>query len=405
MVKILRRRSRQAGYLVVALLVAGYGYWALTKPQPRLQPQKAVTDLQVQSAPSKLAWPGVGQSAVGIVGTSILEMHGSQTPAPTASTAKIITVLNVLRIKPLQPGQPGPTITLTANDAAIYNAYVAEGGSVVPVQAGEQISEYQMLQAILLPSANNMADSLAIWAFGSLPAYATTATSYLHQLGLTETHIGVDASGFSPTTTSTAHDLAQLGELAMQNPVLASIVNQSSASGIPLTNGVKNVNFLLGTNNIIGVKTGNTDQAGGVYVSASRAVVNGKPVTIVTALVGAPTLFESMKDSIPLIGSAQANFATTSVITAGAVVGRYHMPWGGSVGAIVSKDLNVTTWNGSTVSTSINLQPVSAKARADKTVGTVSSSGSPFTSEQPIPVKLQNAPTAPSILWRLTHPL
>ncbi len=388
----------------MALLLTGYGYWTLTKPLPQLKPVKTTTTFNVQAAASKLTWPGVGQSAVGVVGTNILETHGSQTSAPTASTAKIITALNVLRAKPLKPGEQGPTLTLTPNDVAIYNAYVARGGSVVPVVAGEKVTEYQALEAMLLPSANNFADSLAIWAFGSLPAYATSANAYLAQNGLTGTHIGGDASGFAPTTTSTARDLVRLGEIVMQDPVLTGIVGQSSATGIPLTTSIKNVNFLLGTNNIIGIKTGNTDQAGGVYVSAAKATVNNKPVTIVTALVGAPTLFDSLKDSLPLIQSAQANFQPVPVILADAIVGRYEQPWGGSLAANVSEGLSSTAWNGSSVSATTKLNPLSADTEVGDPAGTVTLPASTLNDEQTVTVSLRTPPTKPSAWWRLTHP-
>jgi D-alanyl-D-alanine carboxypeptidase (penicillin-binding protein 5/6) len=334
-----------------------------------------------------------------------LETHGAQAPAAIASTAKIITALTVLNAKPLVLGEQGPAITLSASDAALYDSYVAQGGSVVRVNAGEQISEYQMLQAMLLPSANNIADSLAVWAFGSLPDYAAAANSYLAQAGLTHTHVGTDASGFAPSTTGTAGDLARLGELAMQDPALAQIAGQTTANGIPVVDSVKNVNFLLGTDNIIGIKTGNTDQAGGVFVSAARATVNGKPVTIVTSLVGAPTLFQALKDSLPLIQSAQANFKPATVITKDSIAGRYQQPWGGSVIAVAAKNLTVNTWNGTTVSSTIQLQPVPASAQAGQTAGTATTPKSALYDQQSVPIKLQTAPTKPSAWWRLIHPI
>jgi len=399
------RGGRRCLYLLAAIVLLGsYGYWALGRPLNPLNPALNQVQLQAQTAAPRLSWPAIGQSAVGIVGSPILDTNGTQTPAPTASTAKIITALVVLHAKPLTLGGQGPAITLGASDEALYNAYTARGGSVVRVTAGEQISEYQMLQAILLPSANNMADSLATWAFGSLSAYSAAANSYLAQLGLAHTHVGTDASGFGPSTTATAHDLVRLGELAMQNPVLAQIVGQTTASGIPIVSSVKNVNSLLGTDNIIGVKTGNTDQAGGVFISASHVNVKGQPVTIVTALVGAPTLFEALKDSLPLIQSAQANFKPVSAITAGSVVGRYPQPWGGSVTAVAGQNLVVNAWNGDTVLSTIQLQPVPADSVAGTIAGTVNTSKSALASPQSVPVKLQASPAKPSIWWRLLHP-
>ena len=71
----------------------------------------------------------------------------------------------------------------------------------------------------------------------------------------------------------------------MQNPVLAGIVNESTTSGIPMVNDISNVNNLLGTYNIVGVKTGNTDQAGGVFVGAVKF-----KLMIILKLLSRPTL-------------------------------------------------------------------------------------------------------------------
>ncbi len=359
----------------------------------------------VRTASSKIAWPGVGQSAVGILGNPDITTHGTQVPAPTASVAKLITALVVLKAKPLLAGQQGPLITLTANDVAIYSNYLNEQGSVVPVAAGEVISEYQMLEAMLLPSANNMADSLAIWSYGSLAAYAQVANAFLVHEGLSQTHVGVDASGYDPTTTSTAHDLVLLGELALQNPIVAGIVNQPSVTGIPLTTTLKNVNSLLGTAGIIGIKTGNTNQAGGVFLSASQVVVNDKPITIVTSLATAPTLPLALKDSLPFIVSTHGNFQSQNVVQAGTVVGSYSLPWGGSAPVVATQSLDVNAWNDSPLIVSVSLQPIATTASTDAQVGTISAGQSPLLSSHGAELRLEGPVTQPSIWWRLKHPL
>ncbi len=397
---------RRTVYLAVpVILLALYAQWALHRPLPPIPPlTHSTAELQSKPEPSRLAWPLKGQAAVGIVGGSILEVHGTQTAAPIASAAKLITALTILHDKPLKPGQQGPVITLRANDVATYNAYVAQHGSVVPVASGEQISQYQVLQAIMLPSANNMADSLAIWAYGSLAAYAQAANKYVANLGLSSTHIGSDASGLAPNTTSTAADLAKLGEIAMQNPVLAQIVGQSTASGLPIVSTVKNVNFLLGTDNIIGIKTGNTDEAGGVFVSASKVTINNQPVTLVTAVVGESTLFTAMKSSLTLVRSAQANFKPTTIVKAGTVIGSYQQPWGGRLPAIASKDFTITTWASSPMLVIPQLQPIPANTKAGHVIGRLQLPASALNSEQSMPVQLKTTATIPSAWWRLIHP-
>jgi D-alanyl-D-alanine carboxypeptidase (penicillin-binding protein 5/6) len=393
-----RRKRRLVICSILVVLVGGYVGWALTRTPSAVQPSLASPPNQTTA--SHLIWPGTTQAAVGVLGTTILQTNGTQTPAPTASTAKLITALTVLQSKPLALGEQGPTITLSAADVVLYNNYNAEHGSVVAVTAGEQISEYQMLQTMMLPSANNMADSLAIWAFGSLTAYNTAATTFVNQHGLTGTHVGSDASGFDPSTTSTAHDLVLLGELTMQNPVLAQIVAQPSANNIPVAGTIKNVNSLLGQHNIIGIKTGNSDQAGGVYVSASTTTVNGKPITIVTALIGATDLYASLTNSVPLITSAQANFQTVHLVKAGQAVGSYHLPWGPIIPAVAASNLDATAWNGTKLTANVQLKPISQRT-GNASVGTITSQ----LDKTSVSVKLQTPFSKPPVWWRLLHPV
>lgn len=385
-----------------------YSAWALLRPLPVLNPSPRSNTISMDAGSAALSWPVAGQTAVSILGTDILDTHGKQTPVPIASTAKVITALVVMNKKPLKQGETGPVITLTEADVELYKKTMAADGSLIPVAAGESISEYQMIQAIMLPSANNIADTMAIWAYGSLPAYASAANAYLKSNGLINTRVGSDASGLSPTTTSTAADLVKIGKLAMENPVLAEVVGQSSATGIPLTNTVKNVNSLLGTANIIGVKTGNTDEAGGVFISASRITVDNKPTTIVTAVAGSPTLFNALKDSLALVRSAQTNFSTVHLVKAGDILGRYQLRQGGSVAAVASKDLKVTGWKGSQVSALTTLRSMNSEKASDpagQIVGSVATSNSVLSTKQSVPVKLKAKPPEPSSLWRLTHPL
>jgi D-alanyl-D-alanine carboxypeptidase (penicillin-binding protein 5/6) len=389
--------------LVILLALFCYGYWALHRTLPEVKPSSKSIAYSIQTGPPVLTWPSQGQAAVGVLGTDILVANASTKSVPTASTAKIITALAILQKKPLNPGQQGPILTMSANDVAIYNNYVARNGSVVAVSAGEQISEYQLLQALMLPSANNVADSLAIWTFGSLPKYSAYANLYLKQHGLTGTHVGSDASGLAPDTTSTAGDLARLGELAMQQPVLAEIVGQSNAT-IPGVGNIKNVNTLLGSNGIVGVKTGNSDQAGGAFVAASRQTINGQSTTVVTAVAGAADLPAAMKASVPLINSAVANFKPVTVMKADAIVGYYTAPWGASVPVYVGQNLVVNVWNGTKVPLEARLNTIQAKQVSNQPVGSLVMTDASI-GQASVPLVIKQSLPQPSAWWRLTHPL
>lgn len=385
--------------LVLVLFVFVVGIFSYIRPLPTLDPLKTVQPVITSSTP--LNWPNAGESAVGAVGYGILATQNEQTALPTASVAKLITSLAVLQKYPLKAGGQGPTITLTAADVAIYQQYVAEDGSVVQVQAGEQLTEYQALQAMLLPSANNIADSLAIWAFGSLTNYQTYANQFVATLGLTNTHIGSDASGFLPDTTSTAHDLVQIGIHALQNPVLAQIVAQTQTD-LPVAGTVYNVNSLLGTDGIFGIKTGNSDQAGGVYLFAAQDSLDAShTITIVGVVQGLADLQTALNAAVPLLDSVKQNFSLATIIHAGQTVGRYTTPWKTTAMAIAKNNLIAIEWDAKPTQPTLTLTRLKTPKANAAMVGTVSlNSGSVTVST---PVILHNSLPNPSFLWRLTR--
>ncbi len=387
--------------LVSVLVIGGIGNaeQRLQKSLSSIAPHFSYT-LPPATKPTSLLWPSIGQSAIGATGYGVLATKGAQTPIPTASVAKLITALTVLKDKPLTGTAQGPTLVLGQSDVDIYKAYKSVGGSVAAVTVGEQITEYQVLQAMLLPSANNMADSLAIWAYGSLVAYATAGNSLLASYGLVNTHVGSDASGFQPDSTSTASDIVKLGEIALNNPTIADIVSQSNAT-IPVAGNVKNVNWLLGTNGINGMKTGNSDQVGGNFLfSAKYTPAVGHDITIVGAVMGTNSLSQAMDGAVPLLSSAQKAFSLSTVFTAGQVIGSYQVPWASSVSAVVSKDVKALAWQGQIIDKpDVVLKDLKAPADKGQTVGSINTS---LTSESSN-IVLSQSVAKPSVWWRLTH--
>jgi D-alanyl-D-alanine carboxypeptidase (penicillin-binding protein 5/6) len=324
----------------------------------------------------------------------------NQKPVPMASTAKVMTALAILKKYPLKPGETGPTITMTAADVDRYNNYINQGGSAVRVEVGEQMTEYQALQAIMLPSANNIADSLAIWAYGSMGAYLTAANQLSQSLGMTNSTFAGDASGLLPESVSTAHDLVLLGQAAMANSVLKEIAGQKTAV-LPLVGTVSNVNVLLGRGGIIGIKTGNTDEAGGCYLfAATRTLATGQSITSIGAIMAAPSLGQAMTNSLPLLDSFYQNFSNVVVVPKGTVVARYSLPWNNQiVPAVTAQDATVLNWRGSkvTVKVSPTSQPVPQTSGAK--AGTLLAQSSYGKSETSL--VLANPIPSPPWQWRI----
>lgn len=271
--------------------------------------QNSETALAEQSKiTTPMPWPGYGRAAYGVKDNGVLAASQSEEqPVPVASLAKVITALAVLEKKPLEPGEQGPMITLNEQDVASYNEHLSRNGSVVPVLAGEQISQYQAMQAVLMSSSNNLSDSLARWAFGSIENYTAYANEMAKHHGLQKTHIA-DASGFSAQTTSTASDMVQFGILYMQNPVLRQIAIEPNAT-IPVAGTIPNYNSALNKDSLIGIKVGNTDEAGRCFMLADiRRKANGTEILAVTVVLGAPHIQNAMQDAQKIIAAGNQGY-------------------------------------------------------------------------------------------------
>ncbi|MFA5003804.1 MAG: hypothetical protein WC498_00820 [Candidatus Saccharimonadales bacterium] len=382
--------------ILILLLVTGLGANYL-RPLPSVAATISLPRTQA-AEPITLQWPNGGQAAIGAEGYGLLASSGAQTPLATASIAKVITALCVLQKYPLSPGQQGPTLTLTGEDLQIYNNYAADG-SVVQVYVGEQLSEYQMLQGLLLPSANNLADSLAIWAFGSLANYKAYATSFLLQNGLTATHLGSDASGYGTTTVSTANDLVKLGLLATRNAVLAEIASQPSAP-LPMVGTVSNYNTVLGQSGITGLKTGNNSADPGAFLFSANVQVGSKPLVVVGAIMGQPDLETALQSSIKLVATIQANFDMRTIIPNGKIIASYKAPWGATTVAIAKQPVSLLRWKGDASLIKYTAEPI-LPGQKSKTVGSIEVSAGNMLAASPL--ELKQPLEAPSFWWRLTR--
>ncbi|MBR2840138.1 D-alanyl-D-alanine carboxypeptidase family protein [Candidatus Saccharibacteria bacterium] len=267
---------------------------------------------------------------------------GNDEVHPIASTAKMILGLAVMEEKPFSFGEKGEMITITDEMYERYAWYLNNNGSNTKVVLGEEISEYDALASVFLASSNNMADTLAIWAFGSLDNYREYANKMLAKLKLENTTVGEDASGFSPSTTSTTSDLARLGQLVLAQPVLKEIVGLKSYE-VPVAGLIENTNRILGMNRIIGVKTGYIGEASG-YCLVSGYMEGEHIVT--EALLGASTRVESFNDSLEVAVTTQNTLKEQVVAKTGQVVGYYESWWTGAVPIRLKEDLKVLGWKG-----------------------------------------------------------
>lgn len=383
------------GVLLFILSISGYAIAALTKPLPEISPNLLNTPT-VAAENVVLPWPS-GQGVLGTLDEGVLAASSdNQSVKPIASMTKVVTALAVLQKLPMQSGETGKMYTLTQADVAIYQDYVSRFGSVMAVRAGQQISQYQALQALLLPSANNIADTLAIAEFGSVDLYVQYANSMLKDYGLQNTTIA-DASGFSPNTVSTPRDMFEIGRRALANPIIAEIVMQKEAQ-IPGSGIIRNTNQLLNDDNVIGMKTGTTDEAGSCLLFAfSHVLADGTTETVIGTVMGVPSWPQLYREVRSFMDVAKQSFGSRDAVKKGSVVGSYQAPWGDSADIIVTDDVIAYGWVGIEQKLSVEAETIRTPIEPDQTVGVIRMNTTS------IDLETADSIEPPSVWWRLAH--
>ncbi|TFD21566.1 D-alanyl-D-alanine carboxypeptidase family protein [Cryobacterium sp. TMS1-13-1] len=400
--RVILRRRRFAVASVLLVVLGGVGYVGATTLAP--VPESAATIVQpaaLTQPAAALVWPTFGESAIGAVGfPGVLASSGEQGTVPIASITKMVTALVILDAKPLGAGEDGPAITFTDADVDIYYEVIAENGSVAPVVAGMELTQRQAFEAMLLPSANNYAASLAVWAFGSTDGYLAAAKTWLADNSLSQTSVA-DTSGISSSSVSTPANLVEIGKLVVGHPALAEIVALPSAV-LPVIGTVTNTNKLLGRDGVDGIKTGTTDVAGACLLFSTDFTVGDNTVTLVGVMLGGDTHSELNSAIAALIQSVQPGFHDVVLADAGTVYGSYRTQWGDVSDIVAARAASALVWSDSPISgyaTATDLQ----LGRAGDDVGELSftiGTGSPVT----VPLELQDSVTDPGPAWRMGHP-
>ncbi|RJQ27796.1 D-alanyl-D-alanine carboxypeptidase [Candidatus Parcubacteria bacterium] len=144
-------------------------------------------------------------------------------------------------------------------------------GSKMGIVEGDLIKVQNLLYGLLLPSGNDAAYVLASNYPGGINTFITKMNKKAKDLKLINTYF-VDTSGYEDANYTTAFDLARLASYALENKMFQIIVKTKSI-GIYGQNkanyyNLQNLNKLLDIEGIEGVKTGFTEEAGGVLVTA-----------------------------------------------------------------------------------------------------------------------------------------
>ena len=249
-----------------------------------------------------------------------------------ASTTKIMTA-----ILTLENGNLNDVVTVP------YSAIssIPAGYSFAAFQADEQLTVNQLLQVLMVHSANDAANVLAFYISGSIEEFANLMNQKASELGMANTHFTNPSGMQNENHYTTAHDLAILMKYCMENNTFRHLAGLKSCS-IPATNKYQARSFTT-TNNLlinnetnvandsyyeyaIAGKTGFTSEAGNCLVSVSNKDGFELICVVLAAGINANGSSSKFSDSKKLFEFGYANYGFKTLIEQGYTASSISIP-------------------------------------------------------------------------------
>ncbi|MDD5605741.1 MAG: D-alanyl-D-alanine carboxypeptidase [Patescibacteria group bacterium] len=221
----------------------------------------------------------------------ILLSKNATAKLPMASITKIMTAVVALEV---YGDRLDTVVTVPAK------ALEGKNGSKMYLYADEKIAVLNLLKGLLIQSANDAARTFSYVTTGDPNQFVQLMNAKATALGLTDTHFA-NADGFDHENHySTALDIAKLTQVAMSNPVFAEIVATPGATVWDVTGKFKHnlttTNQLLKQyDNVVGVKTGTTEEAGESLVAAAVGSAGQK---VIVVLLDSPDRFSEASKAL-----------------------------------------------------------------------------------------------------------
>jgi serine-type D-Ala-D-Ala carboxypeptidase (penicillin-binding protein 5/6) len=396
--------------MAILIVLAAVVIRLVTFKPPKLVVRVAVASVVrlPGSAPDPV-WPATGQAALLVPGIGSLGSSGGDQPRPTASLAKVMTAYLTLSKYPLSGTGTGFTLTVTPADAQAEKEDVEQDQSVVAVRAGERLDERQLLEALLIPSGDNIAQMLAAYEAGSVPAFVAEMNRTARSLGMSKTTY-TDPSGFEPTTVSDAGDQLRVFQRAIRFAAFRRIVSTSSVT-LPVTGTVRNYDPLIAEG--YDGKTGSDSEAEGCLAFFKYVTVDGRRLTVIGVVLGqgeggitSVILDAAAVAAERLVGSVTPAIRSRTVLRAHTVVMTASSADGTRVGGATASPLSVIGWGGLHERLAIVTRSLGTDLSAGQGIGEAALAGNLPTApsaETQTAVRASTALPAPGILWRLEH--
>jgi serine-type D-Ala-D-Ala carboxypeptidase (penicillin-binding protein 5/6) len=275
-------------------------------------PASAQSPTGPTAPPAKVAPPPSSAYVLVDINTgNVLAGYHEHLRLPPASLTKILTALIAVTFLP-----PAARVKGTVQSLDAYP-------NIVGIEKGVAWPLNDVLQALLVYSANDAAYAIAQRISGTLTAFGPVMDRSARQIGMSDDPVFHDPAGLDGTegvdggNLVSARDLAIAGRDLLHVPELARIVKQESAGFIDPTGAAHDLPsmdyaFLSTYPGAIGLKTGFTDRAGSCIMAAATrhgrtmlvVVMNGynttqSAVDLLNQGFATPVAAEPKKDRLP----------------------------------------------------------------------------------------------------------
>ncbi|MDQ5943455.1 MAG: hypothetical protein QG675_223 [Patescibacteria group bacterium] len=222
-----------------------------------------------------------------LTGKKVVYAKAENDPVAIASLTKLMTALVVM-----QNHSPEEIVKIPDNLPEL-NAEDQKIG----IKSGEEFKLSSLMNALLVHSANDVANALAIWDSGSIADFSTKMNKYAEQWGLDNSNFSNPSGLDEVSHRSSASDLLVLATILIQDPDFKAIVNTQSAV-IKNTNDksyqLTTTNKLLNLPYVYGIKTGFTKEAG----QSLMLLAEKDSHQIVTLVLNSPDRFTESNNMI-----------------------------------------------------------------------------------------------------------
>lgn len=251
---------------------------------------------------------------------------------------------------------------------------LTEDGSKLGFEGGQKLTIKQLLNSLLILSANDSAEELQSIYESSGKSFIDAMNQKAGSLGLINSKYynstGLsDDNGIIPDNHTTVYETSKLAiDILKEYPETINITSNRKY--------IYNGKTYYSTNPILqfkknadGLKTGHTDNAG-YCLAATEKIGDVKPFRVIAVVFGCKTNKDRINDSLKLLKYAEDNFESSKIVSSDKVYdfdSEYYK--GGHIKAVTLNDVYIFKGKNDKINVSANFNKIEGKIKKNDIIG------------------------------------